>query len=606
MDLSERTIRDVIHPTAILRPIDHDHDHPVRVQAQDTTQTAESSWEVSQLNPKNRIDSLDPPGSPLWMIDGCTALGMQFYAVPLFLGAIPPIRCDVCIDEVAAESPLIRKLLDLDTVFHTRDRARIQQQGVCSYILRALQIWSTRYGLDNVRDVYYNSPFGARIVFRDLPLNVRDVDIRVIGNDAFELRHCTASELAEMWNMKVEQLPPTLDILDLAFVRQLHDSVCVVRYKKDQECTGHREGVQEGQWVLKALMNTVKYMYHELRNLLSIPSHPSIVARPARLVVKKHKLNPNREIVVGFLLPFYPGGGLRDELPLLRINHQLQLRDQVRWAQDICSAILHIHFQGNTYYPDLRLDQIIFPAGEKRPILLDFEQRGVWVEFGPPEINAIEYIRILALDEEERSDDDLGFDGSWPPRKRFVEILDRLLPEWRRLTIGTTDYDNPPEGYNIPWLCLTRREQEYAEVYMLGRLLWCIFEGMSAPQKAAVWQSYQNEPDFEFPEFRRTPPELRSLIIQCTRGHRGQLSDHIIRKRSKVVLRDDSERKDGAEAKIRATARDFWVKEVGWAEEFVLEREKMIKEGRWEENAFGRPILQEIASALSTFQRKVL
>ena len=32
--------------------------------------------------------------------------------------------------------------------------------------------------------------------------------------------------------------------------------------------------------------------------------------------------------------------------------------------------------------------------------MVDFEQRGVWCEFAAPEVNAIDYIRHLAVDEE--------------------------------------------------------------------------------------------------------------------------------------------------------------------------------------------------------------
>lgn len=611
MDLNENTIHDVVHPTAILRSEKYDSDQ-FQPQADNSShQNEEPSWENSQLNPKNRIDSLEPPEPALWMVDGCTALGMQFYAIPLFLDSIPPLRCDIYIDEVATQSPLIRGLLDLDTVFHVRDRNRVQRQGISSYVIRALQHWTISYGIDRIHDVYYNSPFGARIVFHDLPLNVRDVNITVIENHAFELRHLTVSELAETWKIPIDHLPPTLNILDLKFVRQLHDSVCIVRCddNKSLETNGTKNnegGSEEGLWVLKALMNNIQYMYHELRVLLNMPPHPNIVARPVRLVVKQHKLNTRREIVVGFLMPFYSGGGLRDELPLLRVNNRLQLGDQFRWARDISSGLLHIHFEAKTYYPDLRLDQIVFPKDDRRPIILDFEQRGVWVEFGPPEVNAIEYLRILAFEEEEQLDDDMGFDGSWPASKRFVSTLDRLLPLWRDISIGTAIYKNPPNGYNIPWICLTRQEQEYAEVYMLGRLLWCIFEGMSAPQRAAVWQSYQNEPEYEFPEFKRTPPELRELILQCTRGQRGQLSSRIGRKQSKIVLRDNSGSGDGTEAEIRGVARDFWLKEVQWAEEFVLNRESKMAEGTWDENIFGRPTLSEVASALKAAQQKLV
>lgn len=485
MDLSITAIQDVIHPTAVLCPPDNDN-----LTSKEPTEPPQPSWEESQLNPKNRVDSLAPLRLPLWKVDGCAGLGTQFYAVPLFLGDIPPMRCDVFISEDATKSPIIRKLLDLDTVFHTRDSVRVNRQGICHYILRALQIWTVKFGLDEFRKAYYEQPFGSRIIFSNLPLDVRDVDIHVAFTYNFESHHHSVRELADMWQTSVDELPPTIDILGLTFVQQLHDSVCTVRYRKDWQSISRDAATQDGLWVLKALTSSLKYLYHELRVLLQMPPHRNIVAKPTKLVTKKCKMNENREIVVGFLMPFYSGGGLRDELPLLRMGNKLNFEDQVQWAFDICSGMLHIRTEANTYYPDLRLDQIVFPGGEKRPIILDFEMRGVWCEFGPPEINALEYIRALALDEEESENENdqvdspnLRIDNSWPSRQRYADILTRLLPDWRDLSSNDAYYDgSQPHGFNVPWNCLTPQEQEHAVVYMLGRLMWCIFEGMSAPQ----------------------------------------------------------------------------------------------------------------------------
>ncbi|KAJ4421406.1 hypothetical protein N0V82_003787 [Gnomoniopsis sp. IMI 355080] len=606
MDLSTQTIHDVIHPTAVFHtPTPHKNLIEQRVE------NIARPWEDSQLNPKNRIDSLDPPKHPLWKLDGCAGLGTQFYAIPLFLGEVPPIRCDALLSEDVTEEPTMRKLLDLDTVFHARDCTRLRRQGIYSYVLRALQAWTEKHGHEKIRELYYESPFGSRLVFGNLPMKVEDVDIQVRYHWDLESHYNTVNELTKMWEGQVDikSVPPSLDIYDLVFVRQLHDSVCVVRHRQDADFSKERPK-QEALWVLKALTSSVKFMYHELRVLLTMPAHPNIISSPVRLVTKATRMNKKRTVVVGFLMPFHSGGGLRDELPLLRVNHLLKLQDQIRWARDICSGMLHIRSQAHTYYPDLRLDQIVFPADKKRPIIVDMEQRGVWCEFGSPEVNAIDYIMALSIDEEEEDEGDtadhseFGSKGSWPSRQRSRDIMQRLLPNYRKLCNPDDYYDSPPMGYNIPWICLTWNEQEYAVVYMLGRLLWCIFEGMSAPQRGAIWQSYHNEPEFEFPEFRCTPPELRGLIDQCTRGRRCQLSNYVVRKGSKIVLREDP-RGHGSPSQIRSVAKGFWMNEVRWAEEFLLDREKQIKQGTWDDNHFGRPTLAEIDEALGVLQSKM-
>lgn len=197
-----------------------------------------------------------------------------------------------------------------------------------------------------------------------------------------------------------------------------------------------------------------------------------------------------------------------------------------------------------------------------------------------------------------------GLDGTWPNPHRFREIVQRFHPDYQKLLKANRPYDNPLEGYNIPWIYLTREEREYAEVYMLGRLLWCIFEGLSAPQQGAIWQSYHNEPEYDFPEFRRTPMYIRGLITECTKGRREQLSKRIVRRGAKIVLRDDP-RGDGTAEEIRLIAKEFWMDEVRWAEEFVLDREKRMAEGTWELNHFGRPRLQVILIILKGYQSTV-
>jgi hypothetical protein len=230
----------------------------------------------------------------------------------------------------------------------------------------------------------------------------------------------------------------------------------------------------------------------------------------------------------------------------------------------------------------------------------------VWCEFAAPEINALEYLMAVGEGEgsegfhttESSKDCDLN---SCPQRQRFRAIVRRFYPKNRCTPIIKNRYDNPPLGYNIPWNYITRKEQEYAEVYMLGRLLWCIFEGMSAPQRGAIWCSYHHEPEYDFPEFHRTPPELRALIEQCTRGRRRQLSSLVVRKGNKIVFRDDM-RGDGTPGQIKAVAKKFWEDEVLWAEDFVMKREKTVKEGTLNTNHFGRPTLSKVHQTLEAFQ----
>ena len=603
MELNSQAIHDIVHPTAAFFQEDFNH-NGIHATTQPEDQRV-LAWDQSYLNPKNRIDSLAPLIDPLWRIDGCAGLGTQFYLVPLFRENAPPMRFDAFIPEEAAQNLLLRRLLGLDVVFHTKDAARVRRQGISTHILRALQSWVINdLGLDAAVNMYSSLPFGSRIVFENLSLNIRDIRITVVPTYYLERQLLSVQKLCGLWRMAVADLPPVVDIMELKILDQIHDSVCLIQFKQGQTDKGHdgRAPIASGAgeiWILKALTSNSRYLYHELRNLLIMPPHPNVVSKPTYLITKRC-LFGGKTAVVGFLEPFHSGGSLRDTLPLLRLNDRLELSDQLKWAIQITAGLVHVREQGKRYYPDLRLDNVVVSkAGDA--ILVDFEQRGVWCEFSAPEINAIEYIRILATDTPDKTDDS---DGDDKIRARFVDMLTRCLPDWEQLQ-AREEYTNPPEGYNIPWLCLSPREQEAAEVYMLGRVLWCLFEGMSAPQRGAVWQSYRWEPEIEFPDYLRTPQPLRNLIDQCTAGRRGQLSAHVVRRGSMLALRDDPKPKESSPQKreeIRRIARDWWLKEVKAAEELIAMREALKSSETWNENYFNRPTLREVLAALEDFR----
>lgn len=570
-----------------------------------------TSWLESQLNPKNRIDSLDPPLNPLWRIDGCTGLGTQYYAVPLFLGHVPPMRFDVFIPEEAAASPLLRHQLNLDAAFHTKDAARVRRLGISGHILRTLQAWTLGtggVGGASVASMYENLPFGSRIVFENLDANVRNIKITIAPTHYVEKQLLGLAKLDGSLGLPPGTLPEAIDISRLSIVQQLHDSVCVVRKRTDEGDDAADQGSKHAAsklWILKALTSSTKYLYTELRNLLQMEPHPHVISRPGHLVTKYCRFG-GKTAVVGFLLPYHAKGSLRDTLPLLRMQNRLTLEMQLRWATQLASGVLHVRERGRIFYPDLRLDNIVVSAAGD-VVMVDFEQRGVWCEFAAPEVNALEYARILASDESIDGDGDREGGPAIPraTREHFAAILSRLLPGWEALQ-ASEEYAPLPHGYasyNIPWLCLDETEQEAAEVYMLGRVLWCIFEGQSAPQRAAVWQSYPREPDFEFPEFVRTPTALRDLIDRCTRGRRRGLSSLIMRRGSKLVLRG---REGGSSPdEVVAAARAWWRNEVAVAERFLGMREEERSRGTWNGNHFGRPKLREVLGELERFRERM-
>lgn len=573
MDLSSRAIGEVVHPTAAFVQCSPSSKQPENLAI---AQTTIDTWEESPLNPKNRIDSLEIPSKSLWRVDGCGGLGTQYFVFPLFLSNPPPIRMDVYVQD--HQHPSLSQELELMAAFHTKDGDRLSRLAITRHIIRTLNLWTeTRF--HNLKDfeLFYKSvPFGSRLVFEDLSPDIRKIRVKVGLNHNLEHKLLGISALRRLWGSEF-RFPGVVDLFDVHVEKILHDSVCLVRIR--------------GQlFIFKALVSHSKYLYHELKTLCTIAPHPNVIARPVHIVRKMCQFGGKRA-VVGFTTFYHSKGSLRDILPQLRIHGHLCLSDQVKWSLQIVDALEHLRTSSNTYYPDLRLDNLVL-SDKSDVVMIDFEQRGVWCEFAAPEVNAIEYIRLVATDENVPDD----------VREMYLRRLKHLVPDYDNLEQDI--YINPEHGYTVSWIALSSVEQEAAEVYMLGRVLWCIFEGVSGPQKAAVWQSYRWESHLEFPEYDRTPPSMRELIDRCTRGRRETLGSRITRQRSRLILCNCGVREQNEE-NVKEVARQFWLEELEIAERFLDLRDTQRRKGEWKENYFGRPSLKEAQAALEAYRVEV-
>lgn len=574
MELSEEAIHDAIYPTAAFcsRCI-RDASHPANVER-------ERDWEESFLNPKNRIDSFEVPRGCLWEMDGCTAFGSQFYATPLFTGPMPPMRMDVFVPEPSKLPLHMREMLEVDVTFHTRDKDRIAHVALTRHIQRILHHWASQ--MEDPRRIYQGVPFGSRIVLRNMPIDVAAADISIAPAHHLERQLLTVQALNKFWEGGlVHELPPANDVSELTYVSQVHDSVCIVRW-------------QGRELIFKALTSDSKFLYHELRQLHRIPAHPNILARPEHVVTKRCGFGSKRA-VLGFTEELHTGGSLRDLVPFLELHHQLPVPTKARWATQLASALVHLRHEAGMYYSDLRLDNVVLKASGDI-VMVDFEQRGVWCEFAAPEVNAIEYVRIVAVDSDVEPD----------VRARYTRILDSMAPGWEATRDGE-EYRWPADrdGYNVPWVCLTPTEQEACEVYMLGRLLWCLFESESAPQRPAMWLSYRWEPAAEFPTYTRTPPALRGLIDRCTAGRKSGLGSLIVRERGRLILRHLEGTGTSTADMVQQTAARWWADELGEAEDWLRRRADGLAQGTWNENYYGRPTMREVYAELEAFQKSV-
>ena len=208
-------------------------------------------------------------------------------------------------------------------------------------------------------------------------------------------------------------------------------------------------------------------------------------------------------------------------------------------------------------------------------ILIDFEQRGNWYEWCSPEVLYRSYLEQIRPHISSESD-----------RDRWGTLVTKYLPNNIFSNHHNSQvYNNSSHGRNVAWFSLSSEAQEKAEVYSLGLLLYCIFEGMSNV-KISVANLYPYEPHLSFPEFKRTPKSMRECIRKCTIGapewdlEQTHNSAECMPKRPKKVVRVGSklypadlihEVRDPRDMvqEVWKSARAWWESELDKAERYL-------------------------------------
>jgi hypothetical protein len=75
------------------------------------------------------------------------------------------------------------------------------------------------------------------------------------------------------------------------------------------------------------------------------------------------------------------------------------------------------------------------------------------------------------------------------------------------------------DGRSRPfWLNPSTAERESAMIFMLGKVLYCMFEGAAASTNVITPSSVHESSAGMFPDSAQTLPVLRALITKCTAG----------------------------------------------------------------------------------------
>ncbi len=497
MELSA-SILPLVCPTVVFMDL---KDHLERKKP--TATSEEQCWAASALNPCNRLDADDFDVPPVtWRIDGCASMGTQFFAVPLTpvgpaSSSLSPLltirRIDVYIPDQARHPPALRHHLKTVEAAYTHGSA-VNQLPIARYLCAVLSRWSRR--IPQFDRLYAALPFGSRILVESLAANLDDVKVRFHSLYAAPADHLlSATALQGMWHHL--KLPPQLRLGQLEFVRQLHNTVTLVRI--------HDVDVdREGLWVFKSRFTEPRYLYHELKMLLSLGRHANLPAPPEYLVVGEggDEESPG---VLGMVVPFYPLGNLAQMIQRRRREGLLDFGTKLGWAKQLAAVLAWITTSPARYYSELKPDNVIC-TGPDTIALIDMEQSGNWETFSAPEIYHVENLGRLArsalVPEAEKT--------------RFRAKLDEHIPVSARADDSPV-YSNPETGCFDVWNALPAERQEAAMVYSLGKLLWCIFEGWSHTVNN-ISEEYAAECEWEFPEFRESPSEIRDIIVDCTRG----------------------------------------------------------------------------------------
>jgi hypothetical protein len=460
------------------------------------------------------------------------------------LPQLVPRRINIHIPDQTKHPKELRDALESDLAFCLRD-SRVARLGIAQLVVRALEIWTTKQ--KDFTKAFNNLPFGSRIVILNICSNPEDMQLRMIPDFGIERQLLSVESLNSMWKLPFQAWPEQLKLNQLQHYFQLHDTVSLVKIPDIDE---------HEFFIFKSTIGGIKYLYHELKLLLTMDSHPNVMPRPLYIVTHKDRYGGDDK-VYGFILKYYVLGTLADTLASRAMTGTLDLRSQMRWAKEIITTLMAINRSPANFYSELKPDNLLLYIGAdglEHVLFIDFEQMGNWTTFSAPEIHYVEYLIRLTKSNMVPTEE----------RSRFAIILDQHIPTLRDDLSDLEIYPNPPRGFYKAWYSLSALEVEAAEVYSLGKTLWSIFEGCidtkNSPLKAFKYDTGQ-----EYPEYRRTPPQIRKLIEDCTAGEREYVRNGsetgIIRIGSKIFPRPfkgANEDQEMSEYEAKKAAKLWW------------------------------------------------
>ena len=575
MEPSISVFSNVLEPTAAVLPFQEEV-------------VEEVCWDIAYTNPKNRVRRLTLSDSYDWVFFGGDMNGCRYFVCPQFAIGAPPLRIDVFVMNQSGRSAnLVAALGQLAPI--TTPAWKLQHQGFVLHLLHALQCWSENFG-PIFREQYMSMPFGSRIVVESVVSNESEWQIHLLRVDEVELQMLSFESLMADWYITDPKRPQELRLEDLQLVSQAHEAISLVTISE-------RHG--KTVFVFKSASRDLSYLYHEIKTLLVLPYHPNVTSKPVYLVSKACRFG-GKVGVCGFIQGYQPLGNLRDALRVdSHLSKHIDLQVQYRWTTEILSAIRHIKSSSVGFFSDLKPDNVLLYDSSMKlsTLLIDFEQRGAWCAWSPPEIYYVDYVDCIVKSRADIHD---------TARSKYKKLLQQYVDcRLQKLSVeGNRECGNGP---SLAWSTLSSTEKEFAMVYMFGKLMWCIFELQPTINCGLGAEIYREvNTDHRFPRFRRTPIALQDLIAECTRGSKeweGRQTP-LIRVGDRLYPNEshgEHEEATKLAPEVQRAAGKWWNVEIAEAEKFLMDR--ICEEERCTvmELAASRPTLDRTLELLRLF-----
>jgi hypothetical protein len=515
---------------AFLNPTDDDLVRQAIEEDNACPNTSALRWTNSTTNPANLPKSLEADGAIQWRIDGSHyGSWTTFYALPITLlqhGPIPLKNINVKIRNPSSYSPAIRRILDMPAAEAAMGH-EVNRFAVSKFVRRVLSRWAG--SIDDFNRYYRRLPYGSTIRLHmtdggeDIDKTVVEVRTRYSWNS--EYFYPPERPMQQPPDLGPES-PPTIRLQQLVTVKQLHDTVSLI---KIPETTGDK------LWVFKT--NDAYFLNLEIENLLGLAKqhdgNSGLMGVPAYLVTNDDDPQLKRCEPLGIILEYCPKGSLAAVIDQRRVAGTLDLKTKFRWAQQLARAVMDITYNKMGYHSSIKPNNILVNDDDSLR-LIDMEQRGNWDAFTAPEISY------------------------------------RNLIDW-----------------HWGWTTMSWHERTMAEVYSVGKVLWCIFEGWSHTKNGSgeCW-FVPIDPGCEFPNLRQTPREVATLILDCVRGSEDLEDDR--RWDDDIVVLDGvayPQGRTGRNGEPKATALETvtFAKEM-WNRKYEVMERYLAAKARWDKD----------------------